>query len=922
MLFRFAQLTTTIFLVSTFTAPIIAAVPDLATIASLLPDGSRGFGVPCSDRSQWDPLIAADPKTVQAFITKAKSAGTMPPFNTTTYELFYKTGNRQAGGNMIKARLAYVHQLVLAECFEMKGNFKAAMEAGLQDLATQRTWVEASHDPKMATYNGTFPYVDLIGSYIVGTLSQALYMFGDVLTPAVKQVVSEQLQTRAIQPYLDRLQGKTSVWWWMIAKNNWNAVCHSGMIYAVLVTVADKNLRAMAVSKVAEQAQNYLVSYLDDGYATEGVSYYAYGGEAFAELRETLYQATQGKVDLYTQNPKVVSMAQFPQKFPMTAGQVAPFGDARMYDRFPQGLSVYNAWSFGTAPKGMSPRRGTTQGQVLNFFIQSLPPRSLSIPDIVISQDPLRSVFPNAQNVVMRSGASTSPNFSACKMDVTFKVAGNDGHSHDDIGSYTILVDNDFVMGDPGGPRFYEGRSFGPKRYESPIMNSIGHPVPLIAGQRQQESTSVLKTNPDFKFTTKFTPDGQDVVSADLAPAYKLAVPSLNSALRRVVFERSGEGSVEISDTINMNGGAEFEGVFTVIGTWTPKDAQSGLIVSKFGKKAFVTFSASAPFVIRTDLLSDYNVTWTRVALQIKSTKVEETFTIRVIPGDGSNGSASTASGSASTVVVNSTPTVSSPTVSSPKTATSSTMPPRATTATTTMALPTNPVSPSSQLPSPSTLPQITTSSTASARTSFSRVAANKAPSTSQQASATATTTSFTQLTSAKPATVSASSQFPTATFPPRMTTTLVMSVTTNRAPSSTQSASTTESTSLSQTTAGPNLPPTAAATLSLPPSSTTTSQTPVVGASTDATIRVSSNTSQPTDTPASNGGKDGDSLPSSTSTDSHITKSPSISTETRASSTPSKTNKTVVYSSASKSSAFGALRMSMVLTLLYTLLL
>jgi hypothetical protein len=65
---------------------------------------------------------------------------------------------------------------------------------------------------------------------------------------------------------------------WINSSNNWNAVCHGGMIAASLV-IADLNpeLAAKTISRALEKLPNSLKEYAPDGIYPEGPSYWGYG---------------------------------------------------------------------------------------------------------------------------------------------------------------------------------------------------------------------------------------------------------------------------------------------------------------------------------------------------------------------------------------------------------------------------------------------------------------------------------------------------------------------------------------------------------------------------------------------------------------------------------------------------------------------
>ena len=57
-------------------------------------------------------------------------------------------------------------------------------------------------------------------------------------------------------------------------------------------------------------------------------------------------------------------------------------------------------------------------------------------------------------------------------------------HNHNDVGSYTVVIGDQPVLADPG-TEIYTKRTFTEHRYDSPVLNSYGHPVPVIGGQLQ-----------------------------------------------------------------------------------------------------------------------------------------------------------------------------------------------------------------------------------------------------------------------------------------------------------------------------------------------------------------------------------------------------------------------------------------------------
>src|ERR1019366_1830240 len=94
---------------------------------------------------------------------------------------------------------------------------------------------------------------------------------------------------------------------------------------------------------------------------------------------------------------------------------------------------------------------------------------------------PVRSFFPGGGVLIARTAPDAQPPFAVC-----LKGGNNDEpHNHNDVGSFSVVAGNEMVVCDPGG-EVYTKRTFGPHRYESKVLSSFGHAVPVIGGQLQR----------------------------------------------------------------------------------------------------------------------------------------------------------------------------------------------------------------------------------------------------------------------------------------------------------------------------------------------------------------------------------------------------------------------------------------------------
>ncbi|MGE9292965.1 MAG: hypothetical protein ACQKBW_05080, partial [Puniceicoccales bacterium] len=137
---------------------------------------------------------------------------------------------------------------------------------------------------------------------------------------------------------------------------------------------------------------------------------------------------------------------------------------------------------------------------------------------------------------------------------------------------------------------------FGPKRYESPMLNSIGHPVPVIAGQLQG-SERTAKTE---VVSTDFT-DGEDRVVFDLKGAY--AVSTLEKLEREYVYMRQGAGELQVTDTVAFSKPEAFSSSLITYGSVEQMSPNELLITDGDARLHVKIDSGDAPFSVEQELV-------------------------------------------------------------------------------------------------------------------------------------------------------------------------------------------------------------------------------------------------------------------------------------------------------------------------------
>ncbi|MBN1396336.1 MAG: heparinase II/III family protein [Pirellulales bacterium] len=526
--------------------------------AKLLPEHPRGVGPTIDDRRTWDRW-AAD-KAGQAIIERAEKmmAEPMADFPKDLYLDFSRSGNRARFENAHAARNTRFSSLVMAECMENRGRFLPAIEAAVQNLCGDPTWVLPAHDPDLNNFHGKETYIDLGAAGWAWRMAAARYWLADKLSPATRKLIADQLERRTFAPFVEAMKTGKPRMWWIDCTNNWNAVCLDGVTGSALATIESRRQRAFFAAAAENQIKFYLSGFTPDGYCSEGLAYWNYGFVHFAMLAETLRRAGGGEVDLF-QWPNVENVARFGQRLEILPGVYPAFADCPPATRPNATLTALLARRYGWPQRGPNSAQFETVSSTLfitamNYCASSPQPRAASMTDP--EEIPLRDWFPDAGVLICRPAAADRHALGAA-----LKAGHNaEHHNHNDVGSFVVALGKSTPLLDPG-KEVYTRRTFSNKRYESKVINSFGHPVPRVAGRLQSSGSKaaakVLKT--------EFTDDA-DTLALDLAAAYQ--VEQLNKLTRTFVFSRDGDGRLTVTDRVEFDSPQSFESALVTFDDW------------------------------------------------------------------------------------------------------------------------------------------------------------------------------------------------------------------------------------------------------------------------------------------------------------------------------------------------------------------
>jgi len=530
----------------------------VAEIAGLLSEKPAGFGVPIGNRSEWGKL--AKDKSFAGEVSDAEKlmSEPIPDQPDDLYLDFSRTGNRTRWQRVSGQRRGRIPTLAVAECLENKGRFLPALEEIVRVLCSERTWVMPAHDAKLTNFRGEDVDIDLGSSALAWSLATADYLLADKLSPEIRRLIRENLDRRIFQPYRDMALGKRQKNWWMTGTNNWNAVCLAGVTGSALAIIDSRDDRAFFVAAAEHYSKSFLEGFTDDGYCSEGLGYWNYGFGYYVMLSEMIHHASGGKIELL-QDAKAKQAATFGSKIEIINGVYPAFADCSISAE-PSSRLMY----FVSRRLGLGLRRWeqidpiSAGGSLYESMMYSFPNSATGTPPVPSdSEGPgIRSWFDQAGILICRPASK-----STSRLGVALKGGhNNEHHNHNDVGSFVVILGDRPLLLDPGG-EVYTARTFSGRRYESNVLNSFGHPVPLVAGKLQRTGSQARA-----RVVSHNSTDDTDTLVLDISSAYD--VPELKKLQRTFVYSRQGAGSLSVTDEVAFSQPCDFGTALVTFEKW------------------------------------------------------------------------------------------------------------------------------------------------------------------------------------------------------------------------------------------------------------------------------------------------------------------------------------------------------------------
>ena len=603
-------------LVALLTAPVPLAAAEsrerrIDEIAAFLPPKPSALGAHIGERGLWDAL-ASFPEASALVADAAKALGEpIPDCPDELYLEYSRNGVRRNYERPYNLRTRNLAVLLAAECLENKGRFLGRISDYVEAVCAERTWSMPAHDPGLSDFNGK-PHVELGSSARAYLIALACSWLGGVLDEDLRRRALGECDRRIFKPYLVTARNpddRTPGHWWYRSKSNWNSVCNSCVVRAALSAVESRRERAEFVASAEEAVRFSLAGYLDDGYCEEGMGYWNYGWGHYLAMGLAVRAATDGKVDFFA-DPKCRRVMLYAYGFQLERGHSPLFADTGRVGPRPALLSLQRMVYPDLPAPDSAPSIFDRDALALTFPLFPSVRAAFFAGQGAAIPLPARSWFPDAQVLVARC----VPSGGGARVSFAIKGGHNDElHNHNDLGSYELMVDGARMAGDPGGEE-YTARTFSKDRYVSKVLNSYGHPVPVVGGCLQG-------TGRDFGakvLKTEFSPE-KDTFVLDLTRAYKC--PSLQSLVRTVNFDRK-DGRIGIEDKVAFSAPSAFE---VPIVTYLPfeGDGLSGDLVLRHpsgGHDVKIRAEGSAPLAFREEKIHNPNLrTITRLSFAFAS---------------------------------------------------------------------------------------------------------------------------------------------------------------------------------------------------------------------------------------------------------------------------------------------------------------
>ncbi len=467
-----------------------------------------------SDRKTWEN--ARKNKYAAEMIKKADEIlnENIPQLVFSEYIRFATEGNRICYQDPYFARRQNLSFLTIALC--LTGNKEKYMPKILDytiAVMEEFTWVIPAH----AFWKGDdFKFLadvqntDLFASATGSMMAIIYHLLGEEFDKEIENFSSKirkiTLERTVYNIFYDPSPGKKYKMWWFYpetVKNNWTPWCsYNNVITAVLLEEDTKKLESF-IRRFIQINAYFVAKYGDDGYCSEGPSYYYVSGLKLFEMFNVLNKICPKSMEKVFAAPKHRAIFEYITKIRIGKQYHANYGDSHaIFDPKVDGIAVCGKVIKSAPLLATAAGRNAkwdNNGQYLDTCLNIL----FDMPENIEAEKSAEQPFSYFKD---RMAIWRSDKFSA----VMKGGSNNEPHNHNDLGHFSIFYNNEPVIID-AGTEVYSKTNFSPRRYTLWYTRGSGHNAPVFGGIEQL---------PGADYTVVFPVASPEKLVCDLSKAY------------------------------------------------------------------------------------------------------------------------------------------------------------------------------------------------------------------------------------------------------------------------------------------------------------------------------------------------------------------------------------------------------------------
>ena len=496
------------------------------------------------DRSAWAAIGAAMGARRSELLKTAMDAcdESIAPLPATLYLDFERSGRRRPYEQYVDRRRARLRNLVLAQCLTVDERLHDPILDLVWAICEESDWCRPAHHPQLGDLRR--PFLDLTAAMTALQLAETDHLLGDLLHPAARRRLREEIDRRCFTPYLERHD-----FHWMFTTpehgvNNWAAVIAAGVVGAGCYLEADDSRLAELVARGLRSLDDYRAGFDEDGGTSEGSFCWAYGFGYYTILADLLEQRTGGLISLWDERSREIAL--FPLKTFIAPDRFVNFSDCPIHFTHIPAQLAYLAKRLGV-PELMSVaawQPPNERERQLSWALRALfwaPSNEAETAFVPARHDD----FQGLQWLLARQDPGDPD-----ALVLAAKGGHNaEMHNQNDIGNFTVdafgeplLVD----LGKGGFNRAYFQHSGG--RYDFLVNASRGHSVPVVNGFEQPYGR---------RYAARELERTHDEAGDHLLLELKDAYPRESglASLRRSLYLDRQRGVVELTDAVRFAAG-------------------------------------------------------------------------------------------------------------------------------------------------------------------------------------------------------------------------------------------------------------------------------------------------------------------------------------------------------------------------------